>query len=111
MLLLTCSSLHQLLARRGKRSSTAAVDEWTTFEMALREAAPMPNAFDLTRFLASSITFMTHLSEVSVFLDDHRLARLTKYAGPPRELDVPLGLRRTSDLGLMHVQGIKAKRT
>ena len=54
------------------------VDPWTTFQMTLREPGPIPPALDLTRFLASSITFMTHLSEVSVYFDDKRLVRLSK---------------------------------
>jgi len=85
-------------------------DQWTSFEMTLREAAPIPGAFDFTRFVASSITFMTHLSEVSVYFDDKRLARLTKTSGVPGTLEIPKGLKRSSGLGIMNTTGIKSTR-
>jgi len=76
--------------------------------MTLREAAPMPVAFDFTRFLASSITFMAHLLEVSVYFDDKRLAKLTKASGVPKELSIPRGLQSSSASGIMNVKGIKS---
>jgi hypothetical protein len=79
--------------------------------MGLREDAPIPVAFDFTRFLASSITFMTHLSEVSLYLDDRRLAKLTKSSNIPKELGVPKGLQNSSRSGIVTVKGIKCTRT
>ncbi|PPQ99714.1 hypothetical protein CVT24_009697 [Panaeolus cyanescens] len=99
----------QLFARRGK---LPAADEdpsgnaWTTFSMELREQSPMPLAFDLTRFLASSITFMRHLVEVSVYFDDKRLVRLTKTTGIPRDLGIPKGLNSRSPSGIMTVEKV-----
>jgi len=54
---------------------------------------------------------MVHLSEVSVYFDDKRLARLTKTSGVPRALELPKGLRGTSRLGIMNVTGVKTTRT
>lgn len=70
----------QLYARRGIIPPITGSDSslWTSFEMPLREQAAIPSPFDLTRFLASSITFMVHIREVSIFFDNKRLARLTK---------------------------------
>ncbi|CCM02906.1 uncharacterized protein FIBRA_05020 [Fibroporia radiculosa] len=96
----------QLFARRGKLPS-ADTDVWTTFEMSLREPAPIPRAFDLTRFLASSLTFMTHLREVSVFLDDRRISRLNKNAGSPNSVGIPQGLKNLSLRGIMQVKDIQ----
>jgi hypothetical protein len=78
--------------------------------MKLREAAPIPRAFDLTRFVASSITFMIHLSEVSIYFDNKRLAKLTKAPGVPRTLVIPNGLKRSSRSGMMDATGIKSTR-
>ncbi|KAG5646295.1 hypothetical protein DXG03_003892 [Asterophora parasitica] len=99
----------QLFARRGKLPSNedTPTSPWTTFEMTLREPAPIPIAFDFTRFLASSITFMAYLSEVSFFLNDKCLARLKKTPGPPKELGLPGGLRNTSSSGIVTVKNIK----
>jgi len=87
-----------------------SIELWTSFEMSLREAAPIPSPFDFTRFLASSITFMTHLSEVSVYFDDKRLARLTKSSGMSKELSLPKGLQSSSGMGIMNVKAIKSTR-
>jgi hypothetical protein len=78
--------------------------------MDLREPAPIPAAFDFTRFLVSSITFMAHLREVSVYFDDKRLAHLTKDAGDPKRLPIPQGLRPTSPMGFMNIKGLKSTR-
>ncbi|KAG6908391.1 hypothetical protein DXG01_004820 [Tephrocybe rancida] len=98
----------QLYARRGQLpSSEEGSSLWTTFEMALREPAPIPVAFDFTRFLTSSITFMTYLSEVSLFLDDKCLAHIKKTPGIPKELGLPKGLQASSTSGIMTVKDIK----
>lgn len=78
--------------------------------MALREPAPIPIAFDFTRFLASSLTFMRHLSEVSVYFDDKRLVKLNKASGLPRDMGVPKGLSNRSPSGIMSVDGIQTTR-
>ncbi|RDB24786.1 hypothetical protein Hypma_008085 [Hypsizygus marmoreus] len=97
----------QLFARRGQLPEDAASSTWTAFEMELREDAPIPVAFDFTRFLASSITFMTYLSEVSLFFDDKCLARLSKTAGIAKGLEIPTMLQSSSSSGIMTVKDIK----
>ncbi|KAI0822620.1 hypothetical protein BC628DRAFT_1388241 [Trametes gibbosa] len=96
----------QLFARRGKLPDSVE-DPWTSFEMSLRELAPIPPPFDFTRFLASSITFMRHLLDVSVFLDDKRLSRLTKAPGAPKMVGIPKGLKPSSPLNTMQVNTIQ----
>ncbi|CDO69004.1 hypothetical protein BN946_scf184834.g11 [Trametes cinnabarina] len=95
----------QLYARRGNLPHSSE-DPWTTFEMGLREPTPIPPPFDFTRFLASSITFMRHLLDVSVFLDGNRLSRLTKAPGIPKAVGIPKGLKPSSPLNTMQVAGI-----
>ena len=100
---------YKLFARRGNLPNKTN-DPWTTFEMDLREPAPIPAAFDLTRFLVSSITFMAHLREVSVYFDDKLLVHLTKDAGIPKPLTLPRHLKTTSAMGFMNVRGLKSTR-
>lgn len=104
--------LFQLYVRRGAEPASLddVVDPWTTFQMTLREPGPIPAALDFTRFLASSITFMTNLSEVSVYFDDKRLARLSKNRGLLKEMPMLNGLKGTSPEGLMNVKSIETMR-
>ena len=41
----------------------------------------MPPLSKLVQFLALSITFMAHLKDVAVFLDDCRMAQVSKSLG------------------------------
>ena len=78
--------------------------------MPLREPGRIPPAFDFTRFLVSSITFMTHLSEVSVYFDDKRLVRLSKDGGMSKEVPMLKGLKGTSPQSMMSVKSIETMR-
>jgi hypothetical protein len=106
------TKLSQLYVRRGTVPASVddVVDPWTTFQMTLREPGPIPAALDFARFLASSITFMTHLSEVSVYFDDQRLVRLSKNRGMSKEMPMPNGLKGTSPEGMMNVKAIETMR-
>ncbi|EMD37151.1 hypothetical protein CERSUDRAFT_115067 [Gelatoporia subvermispora B] len=99
----------QLFARRGNLPPSSTHDPWTTFEMPLREPGPIPKAFDFTRFLTSSITFMAHLNEVSVYLDDQRLTKLTKDPGVPKSIPLPSGLKSQTPMSTMKATGIQTK--
>ncbi|KAK0461397.1 uncharacterized protein EV420DRAFT_1669612 [Desarmillaria tabescens] len=98
----------QLFARRGTLPNTEQIGPWTTFDMVLREDATIPPASDFARFLASSITFMNYLSEVSVYMDDKRLVHLTKSSGADERLVIPRGLQTRSQRSIMHVKNIKS---
>jgi hypothetical protein len=102
------TKLSQLYARRGAVGD--AVDAWTTFQMTLREPGPMPPAFEFSRFLVSSIAFMTHLSEVSVYFDDIRLVKLSKNRGVSEEVPMLKELKGTSPEGMMNVESIDTTR-
>ncbi|KAL5514880.1 hypothetical protein ACEPAG_2196 [Sanghuangporus baumii] len=95
----------QLFARRGTLPEPS---QWTTFEMVLRDPAPMPSAFDLTRFLTSSITFMVHLREVSIYFDGRNLVRLTKDPGSAVPVSIPRGMKTSSPFSTMHVKAISS---
>lgn len=101
-------TLYQLFARRGHIPNLADQNSvsWTSFEMPLREMSPIPTPFDFTRFLASSITFMTHIQEIKVFFDDKCLACLTKTSGVANSLSIPKNLNNSSRLGVMTATGI-----
>lgn len=76
--------------------------------MTLREASPIPSAFDLMRFLASSITFMVYLNDVSVFFDEYRIGHLTKSAGVAKAVNIHKALKKSSGLNVMRIQTIQS---
>ena len=78
--------------------------------MTLREAGPIPPAFDFMRFLASSITFMVHLNDVSVYFDEHCIGRINKSPGVAKAIDLPRGLKRSSQLNVMNVKAVQSHR-
>ncbi|KAG6820876.1 hypothetical protein H0H93_010220 [Arthromyces matolae] len=98
----------QLFARRGELPNNGdQVSPWTTFEMVLRDPGPIPVAFDFSRFLTSSITFMLYLSEVSVFFDEKCLARLKKTRGIPKQLGLPKAIHPATSSGIMTIKDVK----
>ncbi|KAH7101868.1 hypothetical protein BKA62DRAFT_829923 [Auriculariales sp. MPI-PUGE-AT-0066] len=102
----------QLFVRRGNLptpSEPVTGTQWTEFSMPLRESSPMPNAFDFTRFLVTSLTFMRTLSEVSIWFDDVRLSIVTKATGPEKALGLPRGLRARSGTGAMTVSKVTSR--
>ncbi|KZS96620.1 hypothetical protein SISNIDRAFT_450322, partial [Sistotremastrum niveocremeum HHB9708] len=105
----------QLVARRGRPQSaeasegqTPSPNPWTSFEMSLREPGPIPKAFDFIRFLTSSITFMAHLSSVEVYLNDVRLAGISKDSGAAKRLVLPKELNPRTSGGMMTVSGAES---
>ena len=78
--------------------------------MTLREAGPIPPAFDFMRFLASSITFMVHLNDVGVYFDEHRIGYIKKSPGVAKAVDIPRGLKRSSQSGIVNVKGAQSHR-
>lgn len=119
----------QLFVRRGNLPSTddPSSRKWSSFTLPLREPAHLPPLFDIARFLTSSLTFMSHLSCVSVHLDGRVLIRVSKDSpgapsvGPAKsggKSTVPFskevsvrGLRTTTPKGLMAVASVRKNST
>ncbi|KAH9061942.1 hypothetical protein EDB87DRAFT_1682606 [Lactarius vividus] len=58
----------------------------------------------------SSITFMVHLSEVSIYFDDQRLVRLSKRGDEPIEVPMLAGLDNKTPDGRMTVRSVQTVR-
>ncbi|KAF8552603.1 hypothetical protein OG21DRAFT_1443221 [Imleria badia] len=98
---------NQLYVRHGNLPSRETPDPWTTFEIPLREAGPIPPALDFLRFLASSITFMVNLRDVGVFVAEHCIGRIKKLPGTVQGVCVSGQLKRSSPLSIMNVKEIQ----
>ncbi|KAF9219018.1 hypothetical protein BS17DRAFT_468537 [Gyrodon lividus] len=86
---------------------TVTRDLWTTFKMPLREAAQMPPVSEFIQFLASSITFMVHLKDVTVFFDHHPVGQITKSLGQSQAIPIPTELERLSPAKNMIVKSVQ----
>lgn len=76
----------------------------------LREPGPMPEAIDLMRFLATSITFMVHLKSVAVFLDEICIGRIEKTPELAEIIGLPYALNRSSPSKTMVVNQLQRHR-
>jgi len=76
--------------------------------MTLREAGPIPPAFDFMRFLASSITFMVHLDDIAVYFDEHRIGHIKKSPGVAKAVELPRRLKRSSQSNIMNIKGVQS---
>jgi len=76
----------------------------------LREPSPMPEATDLMKFLATSITFMVHLESVAVFLDENCIGRIGKTPGSIEIIDLPDALDHSSPEKTMVVNQLQCHR-
>lgn len=105
-------SIFKLYVRRGKLPDISPQDAmWTTFEMDLREPSPMlTKPLDLAKFVATSITFMTHIRQISVFVDQHRLFSVTKASGLSESLRWPGKLKNESPLRYMRMASVSSQR-
>ncbi|KAG8958917.1 hypothetical protein FRC03_008701 [Tulasnella sp. 419] len=104
----------QLFTRRGELASPPELSPsgkpWTSFEMPLRQPSPLPGLLiDLARFLATSVTFMVNLRDVSVFVDGLRLIQIQKDIGPINPLSLPNDLNPTSTLNTMVVKTLNSQ--
>jgi hypothetical protein len=98
----------QLYVRRGKLPNVSPQDaNWTSFEMVLRERAPLSTKpTDLAKFCATSITFMNYIRQISVFVDQHRLFTISKASGFFEPVRWPLQLKNEGPLNYMKMSSV-----
>ncbi|KAI6022005.1 hypothetical protein EDC04DRAFT_2937394 [Pisolithus marmoratus] len=101
---------NQLYYRFGDLPKTTTKGLWTTFKMPLREDAPMPPFSELIQFLASSITFMVHLKDVTVFFDNRPVGQIIKSVGQSQAIPIPSELERSSPEKIMFVESVRQYR-
>ena len=102
---------HLPLPSRGT-SDPSETDHWTTtVELPLREACSMPPILGLMQFLASSITFMGHVTNVRVFLDSRPIGNVEKSSVESQTIGLPKGIKESSNQEvIMDVEAIQHDR-
>ncbi|KAF8415909.1 hypothetical protein L210DRAFT_876000, partial [Boletus edulis BED1] len=97
----------------GSDTFPLSTDRWTTMvELPLRKTRPMPSFLDLMQFLASSITFMEHLTTMQVFFDSHLIGGIEKSSVKLQTIDLPKGLKKSNNktiLTIICILGITIK--
>ncbi|KAG1829918.1 histidine kinase-like ATPase, partial [Suillus subalutaceus] len=83
-------------------------DNWTVIEMELKQESVIPRIFELTRFLATSITFLARIRRVTISLDDIELSCLIKTRNKASQsIAIPEHTLRKSWGGTMTVDSIE----
>ncbi|GAA5977366.1 hypothetical protein JCM5350_002442 [Sporobolomyces pararoseus] len=80
---------------------------WSTFLMDLREAQPLPEPNDFSRFLTSCLGFTSNLRTLSLYFDSQLLFRVHKTLAPPRTIALKSNLANYSPLKILKMTGIE----
>ena len=90
-----------------KSFADCPTDSGTSVELKLLEPESSPVLADLTRFLVSSVAFLTHITTFSVYLDSERVLRVDKHVELQVEMPIPEHLKPTIPEGTMLVKSIQ----
>ncbi|KAG0706642.1 hypothetical protein DFH29DRAFT_900607 [Suillus ampliporus] len=87
---------------------TCAQSEWTSIEMVLKEdmQVPVPKPFDLARYLAATMTFMSSVENAHVFFDDKVFLKISKFRQGSTPIRVPKDMLRWSNEGTMNIKAV-----
>jgi len=87
---------------------TCLQNEWTSIEMELKEdmRGPVPKPFDLARFLAATMTFMSCLKTTCVFFDGKMFLKTAKTRGVSSGIPLPSDMIHTSKGGTMNIRAV-----
>jgi len=64
---------------------------------------PVPKPFDLARFLAATMTFMSSLNTTSVLFDGKVFLKIAKSRQEPSKIPIPDDMKRKSSRGTMNI--------
>ncbi|KAG2141054.1 hypothetical protein DEU56DRAFT_797004 [Suillus clintonianus] len=83
-----------------------APSEWTSIEMELKEdlQVSFPKPFDLARFLAATMTFMSTVENAHVFFDNKVFMKINKSRHVPSLIRVPKDMVPRSKEGTMNIK-------
>lgn len=78
----------------------------TTFVLPMRDkTSSVPQLLSLCKFLTSSLTFVG-LATVELWLDEWKVFHVKKVAAPSSNVDIPRGIGKTSENGLMRISAM-----
>lgn len=73
----------QLYTKRGSRITG---DEWTTFDLSLREPMDYPEIYSFGKFITTSLAFTKNIRLVSVYHNDKKILSFNKKVADPRPI-------------------------
>ncbi|KAG2129991.1 hypothetical protein BD769DRAFT_1453255, partial [Suillus cothurnatus] len=82
--------------------------EWTSIEMVLKEdmQVPIPKPFDLARFLAATMTFVSSVENAHVFFDNKIFMKIAKSRQLPSSIRIPKDMIPRNKEDTMHIKGL-----
>ena len=97
---------HNSLFTKRLRLSEEQSSSETNFVLNYRNTtSPVPKLLPLCQFLASSITFVG-LTQVDLWMNEHRLLSLTKLTAPSVDVKIPKSLQTKTQEGLFRVESV-----
>ncbi|KAG1730664.1 uncharacterized protein EDB91DRAFT_1059251, partial [Suillus paluster] len=87
---------------------TCAPNKWTSIEMVLKEdmQLPVPKPFDLARFLAATMTFMSWVENAHVSFNNKVFMKIAKSRQAPTQTRVPNDMLPRSNEGTMNINTV-----
>ncbi|KAL8744333.1 MAG: hypothetical protein Q9190_003405 [Brigantiaea leucoxantha] len=93
-----------LFTRRVQLNSDEANN--TTFVLPMRDTTShVPHLMSLCQFLTSSLTFVG-LTTVELWIDEWKVFDVRKVAAPSSDVEIPRGINKTSETGLMRISSL-----
>ena len=91
-----------------KQFTDCPPDSWTSVELELRVQEPLPVLADLTRFLVSSVAFLTNIDTISIYLDGQEFLHIQKQSfKSPIDILIPPHLKPTTPSQILTVESIQ----
>ncbi|RGB27756.1 hypothetical protein C1646_630205, partial [Rhizophagus diaphanus] len=79
---------------------------WTTFLMDTREPLMIPNIDELSKFLVNSLGFTDNLKEISMYIDDKLVTKVSKKMQDPESIDITSRLNTFSSKNMFNLTSV-----
>ncbi|CAG8684217.1 uncharacterized protein OCT59_009731 [Rhizophagus irregularis] len=81
-------------------------DDWTTFIMDTREPLMIPNIEELSKFLVNLLGFTDNIKEISMYIDNKLITKLSKKMQDSKSIDITSGFNTFSSKNMFHLTSV-----
>ncbi|UZO10676.1 uncharacterized protein OCT59_002255 [Rhizophagus irregularis] len=98
----------QIYTKRGPRNDDDDKG-WTTFLMDTREPLMIPNIEELSKFLVNSLGFTDNLKEISMYIDDKLVTKVSKKMQDPESIDITSRFNTFSSKNMFNLTSVELR--